>query len=36
MATVQDVAVHLTPLQTTGKTAVVLEYQARRKAARKP
>jgi len=36
MATVPDVAVHLDPLQTAGKTAVLLEYQARRKAARKP
>jgi hypothetical protein len=34
MATVADVAVHLDPLQTAGKTAVTLEYQARRKAAR--
>jgi hypothetical protein len=36
MATVPDVTVHLDPLQTAGKTAVLLEYQARRKAARKP
>jgi hypothetical protein len=36
MATVPQVAVHLEPLQTAGKTAVLLEYEARRKAARKP
>jgi hypothetical protein len=34
MATVPDVTVHLDPLQTAGKTAVLLEYEARRKAAR--
>jgi hypothetical protein len=34
MATVADVTVHLDPLQTAGKTAVLLEYQARHKAAR--
>ena len=36
MATVADVTVHLDPIQTAGKTAVLLEYQVRRKAARKP
>jgi hypothetical protein len=36
MATVPQVAVHLEPLQTAGKTAVLLEHEARRKAARKP
>ena len=35
-ATVPDVAVDLAPLQTAGKTAVMLEYQARRKAEKKP
>ena len=32
MAAVADVVVHLDPLQTEGKTAVMLEYRARRKA----
>jgi hypothetical protein len=36
MAAVADVAVHLDPLQTEGKTAVMLEYRARRKAEGKP
>ncbi len=34
LATVPEVTVHLDPLHTTGKTAVMLELQARRKAAR--